>query len=100
MARTTFSLPDDVDDMVESRLSYGDTKAEWLRHAVKLRLQVDPVLDRLYEPSQHEERMEFVERAVIDAVNEELKRAPKKGHEERLDRMPSEVREPNGNGEE
>lgn len=99
MARTTFSLPDELDERVEMQLSYGDTKAEWLRHAVKLRIQVDPVLDRLYEPSQHEERMEFVERAVIDAVNRELERAPKKGHEERMERMPSEVREPE-NGEE
>lgn len=42
---------------------------------------------------------DVVKRAVIDAVNEELKRAPKKGHEERMERMPSEVREPE-NGEE
>ncbi|MCD2199074.1 hypothetical protein LPA44_04065 [Halobacterium sp. KA-4] len=99
MARPSFKLDDEIDRRVESRLSYGDSKSEWLRHAVKLRLQVDPVLDRLYEPSQHEERMEFVERAVIDAVNRELERAPKKGHEERMERMPSEVREPE-NGEE
>jgi len=82
------------------QLSYGDSKSEWIRHAVRLRLQTDPVLDRLYEPHEHEKRVEFVERAVIDAVNRELKRAPKKGHEERMERMPSEVREPNGNGEE
>jgi len=99
MAKPSFQLDDEVDRQVENRLSYGDTKSEWLRHAVKLRLQTDPVLDRLYESYQHEERMEFVERAVIDAVNQELEREPVDGHEDRMSRMPAEVR--NGeNGEE
>jgi len=96
MAQTSFRLDDEVDAQVESRLSYGDSKSEWLRCAVRLRLQTDPVLDRLYESYQHEERMEFVERAVIDAVNRELERQPTGGHEDRMSRMPDEVQDPNG----
>jgi len=99
MAQTSFRLEDEVDARIESNLSYGDSKADWLRAAVRMRLQVDPVLDRLYDSYQHEERMEFVERAVIDAVNRELERKPVDGHDDRMSRMPAEVR--NGeNGEE
>jgi len=96
MARTTFTFDDDVNDRVESRLSYGQSKSAWIRAAVQLRIQVDPVLDRLYDSHQYEERMEFVERAVIDAVNRELKRRPVDGHEDRMSRMPDEVQDPNG----
>jgi len=93
MARTTFTFDDDVNDRVESRLSYGQSKSAWIRAAVQLRIQVDPVLDRLYEPYQHEERMEFVERAVIDAVNRELEREPTDGHEDRMERMDDELKD-------
>jgi Arc/MetJ-type ribon-helix-helix transcriptional regulator len=96
MAKPSISMPDELEERVEMQLSYGDSKSEWIRHAMRLRLQIDPVLDRLYEPEQHEERMEFVERAVIDAVNEELERQPVKGHDERMERLPDEVK----NGEE
>ena len=99
MAKPSISMPDELEERVESRLSYGDSKSEWIRHAMQLRFQVDPVLDRLYESNQNEERMEFVERAVIDAVNRELNRQTVDGHEDRMSRMPDEVR--NGeNGEE
>lgn len=96
MAQTSLRLEDEMEASIESQLRYGDSKSAWIRHAIRLRLQVDPVLDRLYEPEQHEERMEFVERAVIDAVKRELERAPQKGHAERMERMPDSVE----NGEE
>lgn len=91
MAKPSISMPDELEERVESRLSYGDSKSEWIRHAMQLRFQVDPVLDRLYESNQNEERMKFVERAVIDAVKRELQRHPTTGHEDRMDRMPSEI---------
>jgi metal-responsive CopG/Arc/MetJ family transcriptional regulator len=93
MARPSISMPDELERRVESQLSYGDSKSEWIRHAMQLRFQVDPVLDRLYDSHQNEERMEFVERAVIDAVNQELQRGRTTGHEDRMDRMPSEITE-------
>lgn len=44
MARTTVVLSDDVEAEVENRLSYGDSKSEYIRDAVLLRLRVDEVL--------------------------------------------------------
>jgi hypothetical protein len=96
MAQTGLRYDDELDERLEARLSYGDTKSGWIRNAIRMRLVVAPVLDRLYEPDQTEERREFVEKAVIDAVNEELERQPVKGHQERMDRLPDEVK----NGEE
>jgi len=87
MARTTFTLEDEVDEMVESRLSYGDSKAAWLRHAVRLRLHCDPILDDLYEPYQHEERIEFVTAAVYETVREQIESAAEYGHPERMEAM-------------
>lgn len=87
MARPTISMPDELEERVEMQLSYGDSKSEWIRHATKLRLQIDPILDDLYEPHQSEERVQFVENAVKEAVERELKRAPRNGHDERMERM-------------
>lgn len=87
MAQTSFRLDDEVDMAVESRLSYGDTKSEWLRHAVKLRLHVDPILDDLYDSYQHEERVEFVTAAVYEKVHEELEKAIDDGHPQRMESM-------------
>ena len=71
MAMTSFEIEDEVNEMVESRLSYGDSKSEWYRHAVKMRLQVGPQLDELYESYQNEERIEFVEKAVQEKIERE-----------------------------
>lgn len=54
--------------MVDSELSYGDSRSEWIRHAIKMRLQVDPILDEIYESYQNEERIELVEAAVKKEV--------------------------------
>lgn len=69
MARTTLSLPDELDEQIEMDLSYGDSKSEWLRHAIKMRMQVDPILDEIYESYQREERLELVEAAVRKEVD-------------------------------
>lgn len=71
MARTTLSLPDEMEQEIESELSYGDSKSEWIRHAIRLRQQVDPQLDELYETYQNEERVEFVEAAVKEKIERE-----------------------------
>jgi metal-responsive CopG/Arc/MetJ family transcriptional regulator len=69
MARTTLSLPDELDERIEMDLSYGDSKSEWLRHAIKMRMQVDPILDEIHESYQREERIELVEAAVRKEVD-------------------------------
>jgi len=69
MATPTVSMPDELERQVESQLSYGDSKSEWIRHAIKMRMQVDPILDEMYESYQREERLELVEAAVRKEVD-------------------------------
>lgn len=69
MATPTVSMPDELERQIESELSYGDSKSEWIRHAIKMRVQVDPILDEVYESYQREERLELVEAAVRKEVD-------------------------------
>lgn len=70
MAKTSLSLPDEMNEEIENELSYGDNKSEWIRHAIKMRQHVDPILDEVYESYQREERLELVEAAVREKVDE------------------------------
>ncbi|RYJ12759.1 hypothetical protein ELS19_01415 [Halogeometricum borinquense] len=69
MARTSLSLPDELNEEIERDLSYGDSKSEWIRHAIRLRQQVDPILDEVYESYQREERIDLVVHAVREEVD-------------------------------
>ena len=69
MGRTSLRLDDELEAQIESELSYGDSKSEWIRHAIKMRQQVDPILDEVYESYQREERLELVEAAVRKEVD-------------------------------
>lgn len=74
MARATINLDDELNEQIENQLSYGDSKSEWMRHAIQMRMHVDPILDELYESYQREERLELVEKAVrekVDKIKEE-----------------------------
>jgi len=62
-------MPDELEAQIESELSYGDSKSEWIRQAIKMRQQVDPILDEAYESYQREERLELVEAAVRKEVD-------------------------------
>jgi Arc/MetJ-type ribon-helix-helix transcriptional regulator len=79
MARATINLPDELDEEIESELSYGDSKSEWIRQAIKMRQHVDPILDELYESHQREERLLFVEKAVGEKTDE-IKQDPNRGN--------------------
>lgn len=73
MARASLVMEDEVLERIDTRLSYGDSRSEWLRHAAKIRLQIDPTLDELFEPEDTENRMKFIEAAVrkeVDRVKE------------------------------
>ncbi|QKY16392.1 hypothetical protein [Halorubrum sp. CBA1229] len=69
MGQTSLRLDDELEAQIESELSYGDSKSEWIRHAIKMRQQVDPILDEAYESYQREERLELVEAAVRKEVD-------------------------------
>lgn len=75
MAKASLDLPDELNAQIESELSYGDSKAEWIRHAIYMRTHVDPILDELYESYQREKRLELVEAAVRKEVNRRKKQA-------------------------
>lgn len=69
MAKTSISMPDELEAQIESDLSYGDSKSEWIRHAIQMRQHVDPILDEMYESYQREERLHLVEAAVRKEVD-------------------------------
>lgn len=69
MGRTSLRLNDELEEQIESELSYGDSKSEWIRQAIKIRQHVDPILDEVYETYQREERLELVEAAVRKEVD-------------------------------
>ena len=69
MGQTSLRLDDELEAQIESELSYGDSKSEWIRHAIKMRQHVDPILDEVYESYQREERLELVEAAVRKEVD-------------------------------
>lgn len=69
MGTPSFSIDDEVLERVNSRLSYGDSRSKWMENAAKLRIQIDPMLDEVYEAHQSEERIEFVEEAVRKEID-------------------------------
>jgi len=79
MAQTSFQLSDDLDEWIESRLTYGQSKAQWLRYAVQSTHEVDEILDELYEEHQYDERREFIVKAVSEKVGE-TKKDPHRGN--------------------
>lgn len=73
MANTGVRIDDEILSQIDSGLSYGDSRSEWFRQAARIRLQVDPMLDELFEPDDVEKRKMFVEAAVrkeVDRVKE------------------------------
>jgi len=73
MAKTSFTLDDDLDHWIESRLAYGQSKASFLRHSLQISKDVEPMLDEIYDRHQYEERRDFVMQAVSEKVEERKK---------------------------
>lgn len=78
MKTPSFSIDDEVLEEVNRRLSYGDSRSEWMQNAAKMRLQVIPMLDELYEPHEKEERIMFVREAVREKANRVKQQADRK----------------------
>lgn len=79
MAKTSFQMDDSTMDWVESRLVYGQSKSAWFRYAAQTTVEVDEVLDELYESHEYEKRREFILNAVSEKV-EETKQDPHRGN--------------------
>jgi Arc/MetJ-type ribon-helix-helix transcriptional regulator len=69
MGQTSLRLPDELEEEIEQELSYGDSKSEWIREAIRIRQQVDPILDEMYESYQREERVDLMTAAVRKEVD-------------------------------
>ena len=54
------------------KASYGDSKAQWIREAIRMRQQVDPIVDEVYESHQREERLDLITAAVRKEVDRRL----------------------------
>ena len=69
MGKASLDLPDELEEEIENQLSYGDSKAEWIRQAIRIRQTVDPVLDEIYENHQRQKREELIAYAVRKEVD-------------------------------
>ena len=69
MGRTSPHLDDKLERQIDPELFYGDSKSEWIRHVIKMRQHIDPILDEIYESYQREERLRLVEAAVRKEVD-------------------------------
>jgi metal-responsive CopG/Arc/MetJ family transcriptional regulator len=76
MAQPSVNIEDEMLERIDSELSYGDSRSEWIRQAIKLRIHVDPILDEVYESYQREERLELVEAAVRKEVDRRKREVP------------------------
>ena len=64
MPTPTFNVNQELLDRVETRLNYGDSRSEWLRNAIRLRLATDELLDELTDLDDYDERVEYIESAI------------------------------------
>lgn len=71
MEPTGFKAPEELIDEVDSHLSYGDSRSGWIRAAIKLRLDVDPLLDDRFGDHEDEARRAFVREAVQEKLERE-----------------------------
>jgi Arc/MetJ-type ribon-helix-helix transcriptional regulator len=67
--RITFSMPDDMAEDINARLSYGDNRSEWIRDAIREKLERDTEEPR-EEPDTRADALtpETVAARVADAV--------------------------------
>ena len=61
MAKVTISIPDEMNDRIESDLSYGDSRSEWVRQAIQYRFLVDEGLE---DELTDEEKLDEVKRLL------------------------------------
>jgi hypothetical protein len=68
MAQSTVTLNDMLNDEWEAHI--GDAnQSEEIRYAIRWRLQIDPILDDLFEPHEREKRLHFVMQAVREEAD-------------------------------
>ena len=63
MAQPSFHIPDDLLDKVNEELSYGDSRSEWVREAIRMKLTFLEEIETS-ENLTPEERVEIVREAL------------------------------------
>ena len=58
-------------DELDDTLTYGDSRSEWVRDAIKLKLEVLEALEAREGDLTEEERREFVVNAVLESAGSE-----------------------------
>lgn len=71
MAQPSFSMDQELLDDLDSTLTYGDSRSEWVRDAIKLKLEILEALEDGDEEMSEEERREFVSEIVREALESE-----------------------------
>lgn len=61
MAKPTINIPEEMNDRIESDLSYGDSKSEWIRNSIEFKILVDDLLGESYS---HEEKLDLLKNAI------------------------------------
>jgi metal-responsive CopG/Arc/MetJ family transcriptional regulator len=64
-------MDDELLEQVDERLTYGDSRSEFFREALKLKLSIDEELEELDRDMGEAERREFAIEAVRSAVKKE-----------------------------
>ena len=71
MARPSFSMDDELLDDLDSRLTYGDTRSEYVRNAIRLRIAISDVFDEEGLNLSPDEEREYVVEAVEAQLDQE-----------------------------
>lgn len=70
MARPSFSMDEELLERLDSNLTYGDTRSEYVRNAIRLRLDVEEIFEEQGIELTPEKERELVVEAVEKAIEE------------------------------
>jgi len=73
MGHASFQIDDDIEEWIEDRMAYGQSKSAWYRYASRTMRSAELALDEIYEPYQYDERREAVIEALEMYIEEKKK---------------------------
>mgnify|MGYP002763479544 CR=1 FL=1 len=71
MAQPSFSMEQELLDELDNTLTYGDSRSEWVRDAIKLKLEVMEILEEHETDLTESERRELVSYALVEHLDNE-----------------------------
>lgn len=64
-------MSEELLEQIDEGLKYGDSRSQWVRDAIEMKLEILEELDDLERDMSDQERREFVLEAVREAVKRE-----------------------------